>query len=116
MTTMQDFLRGGVTEQFPTGAFTIYWLRERKTGARRGCSPQWVGFDERDRQNLHEISRRWNAYPRLVEVLRSMNHMGGDERGGYCICPRNDGSAPDDKHASGCADIRALLRELGEST
>ena len=62
------FLRGGMTEQFPTGAFTIYWMRERKTGARRGCSPQWVGFDERDRQNLHEISRRWNAYPQLVAL------------------------------------------------
>ena len=57
---------------------------------------------------------RVKAYPRLVEMLRTMNHMCGDHRGGYCICPRNDGSAPDEKHASGCADVRSLLRELGE--
>ena len=61
-----------------------------------------------------EIVRRANAYPRLVALVQMMNHMGGDERGGYCICPLNDGSAPDSRHASGCADARALLHDLGE--
>jgi len=45
----------------------------------------------------------------LIALVQSMNHMGGDERGGYCICPLNNGAAPDHKHASGCADARALL-------
>ena len=48
----------------------------------------------------------------MRELLASMNHMGGDERGGYCICPINDGSAPDVKHATICAEARALLAEL----
>lgn len=55
---------------------------------------------------LHE------AAPRMLELIASMNHMGGDESGGYCICPRQDGSAPDDEHSTGCADARALLREV----
>jgi hypothetical protein len=72
---------------------------------------RWVAVGHRpDPLEAHAA----NAYPKLVTVLRTMNHMGGDERGGYCICPRNDGSAPDSKHSSGCAGVRALLRELGE--
>lgn len=53
------------------------------------------------------------AAPDLCRALSQMNHMGGDERGGYCICPKKDGSAPDDQHSSGCADARAALRLAG---
>jgi hypothetical protein len=49
------------------------------------------------------------AAPELYAALKYLNHMGGDERGGYCICPRNDGSAPDKKHSTGCADARAAI-------
>jgi hypothetical protein len=63
------------------------------------------------------VSRSWveqaqvrvNAHDALVRALRQLNHMGGDDRGGYCICPRQDGSAADDQHSSGCADARAAL-------
>ena len=51
------------------------------------------------------------AAPKLLKVLQAMNHMGGDVRGGYCICPLHDGSAPDEQHASVCADARAVIRK-----
>ncbi len=53
-----------------------------------------------------------DAQARIVDLetaLRSLNNMGGDERGGYCICPLNDGSAPDAKHATACANVRRAL-------
>ena len=77
---------------------------------------QTLSNKERDAKDAAYIAHAVNAYPRLVAALFCMNHMGGDERDGYCICPRNDGSATDSKHSSGCADVRALLRELGELT
>lgn len=49
------------------------------------------------------------AGPEMLEVLQSMNHMGGDDRGGYCICPLQDGSAPEHKHASICSDARSAI-------
>lgn len=49
------------------------------------------------------------AAPDLLAALRILNHMGGDERGGYCICPRSDGSAPNEKHSTGCAMARAAI-------
>lgn len=49
------------------------------------------------------------AAPELLEALKSMNCMGGDERGGYCICPRNDGSAPKEKHSTTCNDAREAI-------
>lgn len=49
------------------------------------------------------------AFEALRGALWEMNHMGGDDRGGYCICPCADGSAPDKKHSSGCVDARAAL-------
>jgi len=55
------FLRGGVTENWPQGGFDIYQIQEQKTGAARGCSPTWTGFNERDVAVMHEIMRRWNA-------------------------------------------------------
>lgn len=55
------------------------------------------------------------AAPELLEALKGMNHMGGDERGGYCICPRQDGSAPDERHATICVDARkAIAKAEGE--
>jgi len=52
------------------------------------------------------------AAPVLYEALKYMNHMGGDERGGYCICPLRDGSAPDHKHASSCMAARQALAKV----
>ncbi|KKN68469.1 hypothetical protein LCGC14_0451050 [marine sediment metagenome] len=45
----------------------------------------------------------------LFAALKYMNHMGGDDRGGYCICPLKDGSAPDHKHATVCKDARQAV-------
>lgn len=56
-----------------------------------------------------EIIDRESAAPDLLTALVTMNHMGGDERGGYCICPRQDGSAPDSQHATGCTQARAAI-------
>jgi len=47
----------------------------------------------------------------LLHALEGMNHMGGDERGGYCICPVNDGSAPDIRHATSCENARQAIRK-----
>lgn len=52
------------------------------------------------------------AAPELFNVLKYMNHMGGDERGGYCICPLNNGSAPDKKHSTSCADARKVIARI----
>jgi hypothetical protein len=49
----------------------------------------------------------------MLYALVGMNHMGGDDRGGYCICPLHDGSAPDEKHATSCADARIAIRKAG---
>jgi len=81
----------------------------------------WSGFDSSyfhvdapanagfivDACNQHDRLKAQVAI--LLEVLKEINHMGGDERGGYCICPLNDGSAPDHKHSSSCADARAVI-------
>jgi hypothetical protein len=55
------------------------------------------------------VARDWAAYDALLDALKGMNHMGGDERGGYCICPLKDGSAPDTKHATSCMDARRAI-------
>lgn len=57
-----------------------------------------------------------DAAPELLSVLKAMNHMGGDERGGYCICPLQDGSAPDAKHATGCANARKAIAKAERTT
>ena len=59
--------------------------------------------------NVFEDARLIAAAPKLLEALVWMNHMGGDARGGYCICPRNNGSAPDEKHATFCVDARRAI-------
>lgn len=57
------------------------------------------------------------AAPNLFKALKYMNHMGGDERGGYCICPCKDGSAPDHRHATVCANARqAIAKAEGQTT
>lgn len=50
------------------------------------------------------------AAPFLLATLEGLNHMGGDDRGGYCICPKKDGSAPDHQHATSCSDARKAIR------
>lgn len=49
------------------------------------------------------------AAPGMLKALQALNQMGGDERGGYCVCPLNDGSAPDERHATACAMARAAI-------
>ncbi len=49
------------------------------------------------------------AAPDLLAALEEMNHMGGDDRGGYCICPLKDGSASDRDHATVCKDARQAI-------
>jgi hypothetical protein len=61
--------------------------------------------DQRGESNARLLA----AAPSLLDALRNLNHMGGDERGGYCICPIHDGSAPDEKHATACSDARRAL-------
>ena len=52
------------------------------------------------------------AAPDLLKALEQMNHTYGD---GYCICPLNDGNAPDSEHATSCADARlAIQKARGE--
>jgi hypothetical protein len=47
----------------------------------------------------------------LLEHLKAMNHMGGadPDKAGYCICPVNNGQAPDHKHATVCSEARRLI-------
>ena len=46
----------------------------------------------------------------LLDALIGMNHIAGDDPGGYCICPKNDGSASDERHSTSCADARKAIR------
>lgn len=74
------FLRGIMTANFRgwEPGFTVYYIQEAKTGARRGQSPAWRGYFERQQENtLREIERRYNGFPRLVEALRDM--LAADE-------------------------------------
>lgn len=51
------------------------------------------------------------AAPEMLSALTGMNHMGGDEKGGYCICPLKDGSAPNEKHSSSCSAARQAIEK-----
>jgi hypothetical protein len=83
------------------GAGTIYHIQERKTGAARGATPEWLGFDSHDKALMAEIERRYNSYPRLVEALKLAR-----------IELIREGHDP----LSACIskDIDPLLRSLGE--
>jgi hypothetical protein len=65
-------------------------------------------------QAMMENARLIAAAPDLFNALKYMNHMGGDERGGYCICPCKNGSAPDEKHSTGCVDARRAIARVEE--
>lgn len=56
------------------------------------------------------------AAKEMLTALEGMNHMGGDERGGYCICPLNDGSAPHSEHATCCQDARYAVAKARNLT
>lgn len=43
------------------GGGRIYWVQERKTGAGRGASPRWLGFDKRDADIMRRLAACWNA-------------------------------------------------------
>lgn len=49
------------------------------------------------------------AAPELLAALSGLNHRGGDDQGGYCICPRKNGNAPNAEHSTGCANARAAI-------
>ena len=104
------------------GLFTCFqspkghWIFHRLTPSGRALLPAIAEYFRADTEKqdaaLAEIQRSdriRDAAPELLALLESMNHMGGDERGGYCICPLNNGSAPYHKHATVCAAARALL-------
>lgn len=56
------------------------------------------------------------ASKEMYLALMGMNHMGGDDRGGYCICPLNNGNAPHAKHSTGCQIARyALAKALNRT-
>jgi hypothetical protein len=74
----------------------------------RGALGYWDATPEENLANARLIA----AAPDLLRALQAMNHMGGDERGGYCICPLKDGSAPNERHASVCADARAAIAKI----
>lgn len=44
----------------------------------------------------------------LYKALKQFNHVPHSE--GYCICPRNNGQAPDETHSTACADARLAIR------
>ena len=71
----------------------------------RGCS--FLIPAKEQTRNIHLAA----SAPRLLAALEGMNHMGGDDRGGYCICPLADGSRPDDEHSTTCDMARAAIRE-----
>ena len=73
-----------------------------------------VGNAENNQNRIKADARLIAAAPELLSLVVSMNHMGGDERGGYCICPRNDGSSPDEMHATICVDARATIARATE--
>lgn len=66
---------------------------------------------EKDIQALRtEVAALRDRIRELEMYVASINHMGGDERGGYCICPKNNGAAPDERHATVCAEAREIVR------
>ena len=67
-------------------------------------------------ENPEETGAILAAAPFLLQTLEGLNHMGGDERGGYCICPKKDGSAPDEQHATTCSDARKAIRQAKGET
>lgn len=45
-------------------------LKQRKTGAGRGMSPRWLGFDADESRDLAYIVHAGNNYTQLVDALR----------------------------------------------
>lgn len=92
-------------------------LQQHKTGAGRGCSPRWTGWDPGERQTLEYLVHAANAYPRLVEALRgalrALEHIDSDIVGDAEHSPVADRMIliARSGHA---AHIRALL-DLGEA-
>jgi hypothetical protein len=98
---------------FLKGTGQIYFIQERKTGAARGCTPRWLGFNSDEESTMREIARRWNAYPRLVAdgkayavLLKHYIARGGpcEHDVGICVCDEIQAAEQNS----------ALLRELGE--
>jgi hypothetical protein len=42
---------------------------EPKTGAKRGCSPRWLGFTDKQRARAEYIVRAVNCHEELVQLL-----------------------------------------------
>lgn len=95
------------------------WVTIRGLHGNKDGLTVWPSEDQDFRPNIcivRELTDGANANalliaaaPDLLHALIGMNHMGGDERGGYCICPLNDGSKPDERHATVCSDARKAI-------
>jgi rubredoxin len=93
-------VRGGVSAQFLAGCRDICGWREHKTGAKRGESPRWTGFDSEDEANANLIA----AAPQLYEALDNL------------ICPRCDtriGCLVLSRAIVSTIDVNAQCRECG---
>lgn len=42
------------------GKVRVYWIQERKSGAKRGQVPHWFGFDQRDEETMRLIAEVMN--------------------------------------------------------
>ncbi len=57
-------IRGGVSEGWPQGGYTICEFREQRSGAKRGQAVRWLGFAPEDEQRAALIA----AAPALLEA------------------------------------------------
>jgi hypothetical protein len=74
-------VRGGVSPHFLAGCRDICGWREHKTGAKRGESPRWTGFDPQDEANANLIAAALSVArsPREsnLPALRHANRLFG---------------------------------------
>jgi len=75
-------VRGGVREGWPNGTRDIATWHERRTGAKRGTSPVFVGFDSEEETNACLIA----AAPELYQALEWLvNHCNeAQDCGDHC--------------------------------
>lgn len=100
-------------------------LQQRKTGAGRGQSPRWTGYDTKERQDFEYFVHAANAYPKLVEALRDSSmwlRIAQPSLPNTAVSDQNKATGEYLK-TRGLADVvkaveasnATLLRELGES-
>lgn len=109
--SMDPARRAGV----PLAGVKLYQL---KTGARRGQSPRYTGWEPEARQDLEYLVHAANAYLGLVEALRELTtRLGDHEQWNPAMKPEQFRLALGTVQGSQqfTAAI-ALLRELGEAS